>query len=315
MFRQGVNYFTNLTTRVVEQEGYLTAAKVGSSFLLSEASKLPRLARLKLSERQSATSEQTRIELEGDWTQLSAVLATRDIELKEYYIDPQAFRAHIDQVNYPRNYAGGPRSEGGAREEKLLEYFVSLDLMDIQATDVVIDVASEWSVFPDFVHELTGATVYRQDLIYPPGIKDNRIGGSAACMPVANGFADKLVLHNAFEHFEGTADTEFILEAWRVLKPGGILCILPLFMAQAFVNLTDPLVQRAGITWDPGARVIERLWWRNRFARYYDVEALWQRVLRPAHEVGFRITILHVENLQETEIPAYLCFVLVMVKP
>jgi hypothetical protein len=38
-------------------------------------------------------------------------------------------------------------------------------------------------------------------------------------MPIPAQFADTLVLHNTFEHFEGSADTDFIAEAWRVLQP------------------------------------------------------------------------------------------------
>ena len=119
----------------------------------------------------------------------------------------------------------------------------SLDLIRPRATDVIIDIASEWSIFPQTTQRLTGATVYRQDLIYPAGVHGQRIGGSAAHMPVPDGFADTLVAHNSYEHFEGNSDSEFIREAWRVLKPGGVACILPLFMTDRFVIISDPLVE------------------------------------------------------------------------
>jgi hypothetical protein len=64
-------------------------------------------------------------------------------------------------------------------------------------------------------------------------------------MPVADGFADKLVLHNSFEHFEGTANTDLVTEAWRVLKPGGVVCIVPLFVSDRYVIMSDPLTDVA----------------------------------------------------------------------
>src|SRR5205823_8461573 len=133
---------------------------------------------------------------------------------------------------YPRFYAGGSSAGGGHREKKILEYFVSLTIVPIEQDDVVIDVASERSVFPELVRHLTGAVVFRQDLIYRVGIHEDRIGGSAASMPLPDGFATKLTLHNSFEHFEGNADTAFVREAWRVLRPGGAVCIVPLFLSE-----------------------------------------------------------------------------------
>jgi SAM-dependent methyltransferase len=205
-------------------------------------------------------------------------------------------------------------NKGGLRDKKLLEYFVSLELLDVQKTDVVIDVASEWSIFPEVLRKLTGAVVYQQDLIYPPGIHDYRIGGNAALMPLPDNFADKLVLHNAYEHFEGNADTEFIIEAWRVLKPGGVLCILPLYVAEKYHILTDPLVNRRGIVWDEGAQIVERPWWHNRFGRFYDPKSLDRRVLTTAKNIGFQATIYHVTNIKEVLDQSEMHFALIMRK-
>jgi SAM-dependent methyltransferase len=134
-------------------------------------------------------------------------------------------------------------------------------------------------------------------------------------MPIPAGFCDKIVLHNAYEHFEGTADTDFVAEAWRVLRPGGLLCILPLFVSDRYSIVTDPLVNRQNITWDKGANVVELPWWHNRFGRFYDAEALKRRVLTPAIDAGFEPTIYHVINVQEVHLCAYLHFALVLRKP
>lgn len=310
--RVGLRYGMNLIAMVAKQQGYLAAATVGSRFVIAESVKLPTAIRLALQGRNHAAPGRKR---PGSYSpETLEALSTLDVEMKPYYINTGAFHSHVRMYDYPKNYAAGPVNEGGVREKKLLEYFVSLDLLAVQPTDVVIDVASEWSIFPEVLHEISGAKVYRQDLIYAPGIKGDRIGGSAARMPVPDRFADKLVLHNAFEHFEGTADTDFIIEAWRVLRPGGILCILPLYLAKEYYVLTDPLINRRGIVWDEGAQIVESLWWHNRFGRFYDVRSLEERVLLPASRVGFKSTIYHT-NVREVAPYSDLHFALIMRKP
>lgn len=309
----GMRYGTNLVAMVARQQGYLAATAVGSRFVITEIGKLPKAVHLVWQARRHPERVRQRPTRYSD--AIVASVEALDVELKPYNVDAGAFRAHVAACGYPRNYAAGPVEEGGVREKKLLEYFVSLDLLAVQATDVVIDVASEWSIFPEVLRQLTGATVYRQDLIYPPGINGHRIGGSAAAMPIAGEFADKLVLHNAFEHFEGTADTDFIIEAWRVLKPGGKICILPLFMADRHTILTDPLVDCRGTVWDEEARVVEIPWCHHRFGRFYDSHSLQHRVLAPARYAGFNATIYHLLNVRQVVPQSRMHFALVMHKP
>jgi SAM-dependent methyltransferase len=308
MLRTGVRYAANLTSMVARQEGVVAAAVVGSQFVATEAAKLPRYARmtrgsggLKVAH-PPLISERILTDLDG-----------LGVPVRPYRIDVPAFHEHLASARYPKMYAAGSIDEGGNREEKLLEYFVSLDLLKPQRDHVMIDVASEWSIFPDVVRKRTGATVYQQDLIYPPGVRGYRIGGSAAHLPIPDNFADMLVLHNAFEHFEGTADSDFIREAWRILRPGGVLCILPLFMSERFSVMSDPLVDRRGVVWDPGAEVVEIPWWHNRFGRLYDAAALRTRVLEPGR--SFDQLIYHVVNPYEVHPSICLHFILLLSKP
>jgi SAM-dependent methyltransferase len=306
----GARYMTNLVSMAARQDGYRAAAKVAIHFLAAEVRKVPRMARLAMSAPDSAA-------LEHPTGYSAAILHGLGglPEFKDHRIDSDDFHAHVRSLGYPTNYAAGPLEEGGNRENKLLEYFVSLQILDLQAGDVVIDVASERSIFPTVVRDLFGATVFRQDMIYPPGVRGDRIGGSAASMPVADQFADKLVLHNSFEHFEGTADSDFVAEAWRILKPGGVVCIVPVFVSEHHSILSDPLTDRRGIVWDPGAQVIELAGWHNRFGRFYDAAALEARVLSPARELGYELELLHFVNVKEVHPRASTYFALVMRKP
>jgi len=46
----------------------------------------------------------------------------------------------------------------------------------------------------------------------PRGINGNNIGGDAGNMPVKDGFATKMALHDALQCFEKDSDIEFIKE-------------------------------------------------------------------------------------------------------
>jgi SAM-dependent methyltransferase len=314
MVKVGLRYGLNLMAMVARQEGYASAAAAGWRFAHSEARKLPRAMALARRRRVAGVAPDDRAPRMYSEAILAAVHGL-GVPVQPYTVDLARFRAHVAATRYPTNYAGGPMRDGGAREEKLLEYFVSLDLLDISADHVIIDIASEWSIFPEVVRRQTGARVYRQDLIYPPGVHGDRVGGSAAHLELPANFADGLVLHNAYEHFEGTADTELVNEAWRVLKPGGRLCIVPLNISDQYAIVTDPLVEAADVEWDPGATVIELPWWHNRFGRFYDAGALQRRVLGPAQCVGFASRIVHIENVKAVDPIAYLHFGLVLTKP
>jgi Methyltransferase domain len=313
LVKSGIRYGSNHIKRVAQEDGYAAAVGVGGRFVLTEGLKLPKYAVLAARKANHAERPSTHPPMFSE--QILAALSSLDVEVRPYRIDPAALQEHVSAIGYPRNYAAGPMKDGGAHEQKMLEYFVSLELLTIGSCDVVIDIASEWSLFPSAVRKLTGATVYRQDLIYSPGISGDRIGGNAAAMPVPDDFADKLVLHNSFEHFEGTADIDFISEAWRILKPGGSLCIAPINLSDRHCIITDPLVNRRGIEWDDGAEVIELLWFHNRFGRFYDASTLQRRLLAPAAQVGFETTIHHVINVKDVNPYAYLHFVLIMHKP
>jgi hypothetical protein len=308
----GMRYFSNLVTMVARQQGYAAAATVGSRFVFSEVSKLPKFAYLTWQERAHLRPAAKHPTMYSE--PIIDGLKELGVTICPYQIDVEAFHAHVAISGYPPNYAAGPVDEGGAREKKLLEYFLSLEFLIVQPTDVIVDVASEWSIFPEVLEKLSGATVYRQDLIYPPGLHGNCIGGSAACMEVPAESVDKLVLHNAFEHFEGTVDTDFIIEAWRILRPGGILCILPLFLSERYSIVTDPLIDQRGVIWDDGACVIELPWHHNRFGRFYSPSALQRRVLLPALEAGFTPTIYHILNANEVHPSANMYFALVLQK-
>jgi hypothetical protein len=292
VFGTALRYFVNVVSVTRSQEGWMSAVRTGFNLLRDETVKIPRGVRLASIRRKQVALKSG----EAPILDIPLILehaTEREIDVEHLFLDREALTRHMRTFRYPRFYAGGSIETGGAREAKILEYFISLQCLPIVASDVVIDVASERSVFPEMVRATIGARVYRQDLIYAPGIQRDRIGGSAEKIPVSANFADKLFLHNSFEHFEKDADTNFIREAWRILKSGGGVCIVPLYLSTRHQIITDPLLDTRDVEWDPGAEIVERIGHHNRFGRCYSVGTLAERVLEPAQACGFEATLYH----------------------
>ncbi len=287
-----VRYFVNAVNLARQQEGWRSAVATGVILSTQEARKIPRFLHLRWKQRGQRPRPPSAATI-LDVSEILRQLAELEVDLQVGTLDRDAFVRHMSAFPYPRFYAGGPVASGGLREAKLLEYFVSLCLLPVAQPDIVIDIASERSVFPAMIARTVGASVFRQDLAYPIGVNGDRIGGSADKMPVPNEFADKLFLHNSFEHFEGAIDTSFIYEAARVLRPGGGACIVPLYLSIRHLNMTDPLVDTRGVVWDADAEIVQRVGHHVRFGRFYSARTLATRVLEPAHECGFETDIYH----------------------
>jgi SAM-dependent methyltransferase len=228
----------------------------------------------------------------ADHRAIRDALLASGIPLEEIDVPVEAYRSYVQAAQYsPETYGSYYYHVAG----KSLEHFLSLLYLDLGPAEVLIDIAAAVSPFADIAHRLYGCRAYRQDLIYPPGVQGDRIGGNAAQLPVPDGFATRLVLHNSIEHFENDADIGFVHEAKRVLQPGGICVILPVFMAAHFANMTDPFVDHAGLRFDPGAQVYYvRRWAGGRFSRHYDVTALRARLL--ANLTDVQVQLIYVRN-------------------
>lgn len=122
----------------------------------------------------------------------------------------------------------------------------------------------------------------------------------------------KIAVHNAFEEFEGDADSGFLREAARLLRPGGRLCIVPFFLGDRYCIVTDPTVDRHGVQFDEGAEVVS-LSSGNRFDRLYDAAAFERRVLQATR--GLQLRLHHVLNAAQLDPFCYVTFVALFEKP
>lgn len=194
--------------------------------------------------------------------------------------------------------------------EKSFEHYIAFRFLNLQKGDVFIDIASEGSPIPDIFASLSGCLSYRQDIMYPEGISGNRIGGDATHMPVNNNFADKIAMTCSLEHFEGTGDIDVFREFGRVLRKGGMVSVVPLYMYETAANQTDPLISVCNnVVFDERTPIYCTEGWANRFARFYSAESLYLRILKPYEDI-FTFRILYFTNASEIHESVYARFAL-----
>ncbi len=248
-----------------------------------------------------------------EYLDITPRLVDRGVEVEPYTVDVADFETYVERAGYSRlSYYDGGRVP--TSREKYLEHYVSLRLLAPAPGQVLIDVASMDSPFADIVAELYGLETYRQDLMFPDGLDGRTIGGDAAAMPVPDAFADHLTMHCSFEHFEGDADSRFLHEAARVLKPGGRLCSLPLYTAATYAIQTHARRWRMhDIAFEPGDPVYVGDSWGPPFGRFYDARTFERRVVE--HLEPMTLRLFAVTNLPEVGGDCYLRYAMLIEKP
>ena len=182
----------------------------------------------------------------------------------------------------------------GMAADKWLEHFLSVHFLNPQKGDVVLDVASHWSPFFKIVQTAAPIrTMYVQDLCFEQGIHGNRIGSDCTNIPLSDDSVDLIAVNNSIEHFEQDKDSLFLKEAYRLLKPGGKICIVPLFMATEAVNMADPDLDLSGVVFDSDAILVSAKPWKIPFARCYTPETFVQRLLKAVPQFEYEIMSIH----------------------
>ncbi|MEE4362769.1 MAG: class I SAM-dependent methyltransferase [Desulfotignum sp.] len=215
------------------------------------------------------------------------------LKITDYPIDIQAYESYVHNAQYAGRY---PAYYSDNFFEKSLEHFLAYMLLDLQKTDVFIDLASEHSPVPEIFFRLTNARTYGQDIMYPAGIHGNRIGGDACNMPVLDGFAHKAALTCSLEHFEEDADTRLFAELYRVLAPGGKVVVVPFYLFTEAAVQTDPTISvPAEVCFDRGSTIYCAEGWGNRHGRFYSPASFVHRIMAPMTG-KFSFDVVHLSN-------------------
>lgn len=232
-------------------------------------------------------------------------------EVQSYKLDVDAYQAYFKEADYLSQY---PTYYDFLLPEKSLEHYIAAQFLQLQPDDVYIDIANEGSPTPEIYHRLFGCKTYRQDIRFPPGINNDMIGGDAGNMDVLpDGFASKMALHCSFEHFEGDSDINFIQEAGRILRPGGAVCIVPLYLFDKYAIQTAPSISvPQKVQFEEDAIICCDENWKNRHGRFYDPAHLFERVHK--HLKGLTMTIYKITNAKEVDPNCYVEFTALITK-
>jgi len=237
-------------------------------------------------------------------------LSQYGINVINYVIDVDDYHQYFKKARYTEDF---PEYYSFNIKEKSLEHYITAKMLDLKSDDIYIDVASQHSPIPKIYSRLFGVTSYKQDLDYPPGLNGDTIGGDAANMPVPDRFADKMALHCSFEHFEGDADCRFIHEIERVLKPGGKVCIVPLYLSSQYHIITDPLIAISqNVDFEKDTLVFCKRGWNNRFGRIYDPVSLFSRIKQNLGSL--KMKIFNIKNAKEVDSSCYVEYAMLLEK-
>jgi SAM-dependent methyltransferase len=215
------------------------------------------------------------LEEAGEWTVADLTLTRGELA------------TFMDRTKYPQFYYAGSR-----RVAYAFWHAIGFALCELTSGSIVADVGAAMGVWGRIARREFGCTVWDVDARYRPGIHGTRVGARAGEIPLPSSSASHVVSFCAFNCFEGWADAQFLHEAFRLLVPGGTLAIVPLCIGDEHVNLFDPLLCPRADAFDPGALRLPWQGWGNRFGRWYDRKAFWQRLI--ASGPPYERTILRV---------------------
>lgn len=228
--------------------------------------------------------------------------------LLDLYIDEDDYKEYVNKAEYnkfPDYYGGGTSNEFF---NKSLQHYLAAKLLNLSRDDVYGDIACSTSPAADIYQKIYGCKVYKQDLGAPEGIHGNLIGGDAGNMPVRDGFFTKIGLHCSFEHFENDSDISFIKEAGRVLKKGGKLCIIPLYLFNRYAMMSNPpYMVKFNVPIERDATLYCQKRLGQGYARFYDVSHFTSRIRNNLN--GLRLTIYIIQNGKAVDTSCWVRFI------
>lgn len=232
------------------------------------------------------------------------------IEVVDYLVDIIEYKKYFQDAGYLKNFPEYHFS----LPEKSVEHYLAIQLLNLSSSDIYIEVASEAPIAYKIYQRLYGVKSYVHSSAYPSGINQDMIGGNVNNLPLSDGFATKIAVHT-FSSFEEDADMDFIREAARLLKPGGSVCILPLYLFDKYAIQTDPVtaISTGGVKFEEDAMVYCSLGWGHRHARFYDPQHFFDRICRNLN--GLKLKIYRIKNAKEVDNSCYIQFAAVLEKP
>ena len=188
------------------------------------------------------------------------------------------------------------------RHKKLIQLFISFSLLHLKESDTYMDVAGGLYSYAFYAK---CKKRYLHDQKLKGDLKKRAadygvliLESTASSIPLPDESIDKISCHHSFEHFKGDADLQFINEVQRLLKPGGLCCVLPIFISERYFEIVDGLQWKksdteAKLVFDhtspfPGGS------FSGGFARIYDLKKFQERVVNNIDQNLYEIKLIEV---------------------
>lgn len=218
-------------------------------------------------------------------------LIEANIPLVYEVLDDQAVSQFAEQAEYEFYYPSYYSDRILVRLKKIREHYVSAILLGLNNSDIYLDIASQISPAPQVYERLFGCQVLRQDIEYPSGRHGRTIGCRGSKILLEDNSITKAAMHCSLEHFEGDEDIALLKEVERILVPGGIFVIVPIYLSDEYLIFTQPslyaeLPNNEWPKFDPKAKLY--LGKSNRHERYYDADQLLTRIIK---QTNMKVTI------------------------
>lgn len=249
--------------------------------------------------------------------QIEQALAELGVEVRALAPDVAAFEEFKRSLPFPDDYHGG--RTGGVYDEKRVEHFLAYTLcgLDERAKPMrYVDVAAGSSPWAQMLRD-RGQDVYAIDLAIKPsfGGLDYYLQEDATATEFARESIDAMSLQCAYEMFGGESDVRLLDECSRVLKPGGVVVISPLYMHTHHCGYASPEHWGRGHADGEGVEYVRRGIKGIPYSRKYSAQTLKTRVLDRVVENGMRYELYRLTNQSQLGDNVYCHFVLVLRKP
>lgn len=249
--------------------------------------------------------------------QIEKEFMAADVTIYDYSPSLNAFTAFQEAQYFPSDYHGGVAVS--VWDEKLLEHWVSaerLGLMDYHPADIYVDLAAGSSPWAQVLRERLGISAFAIDL--EVGAAYSGLNYYNEENATSTTFADESVsgasLQCAYEMFMRNDDTNLFKELARILKPGGKVVIVPLYMHTHYCAYASPEYYGKGNADLLAKEYVCCDWSGIPSARFYDVIQLKKRVLNPIESLGMKYKLLALRNKADLGKGIYCHFILEITK-
>lgn len=251
---------------------------------------------------------------EAELSQIEADLASLSITVAEYSPSVGQFQRFKQERWFPDDYHGGRAS--GVWDEKLLEHWIAGELLDFEhwsPEDIYVDIAACNSPWAKALRERRGLSAYAIDLA-PIGAAYTDLAYYRSEDATQTRFGDGSVrgasLQCAYEMFQGDHDQLLIHELGRILRPGGKVIILPLYMHTHYCAYATPEYYGKGFVDADAKEYIRMDCYGVPSSRKYDAKRLKARVLDPIQQAGLGYRIHALRNKAALGAGIYCHFIL-----